>query len=182
MSSRFSLLLKYGAIISLPMILLSVIAYVFVIENSSIFEWMSIIVFIATIFIVQKMFVKEQYDDGATYSQLLGSTVIMLVFASFIMLIYSYLFYEYFAPDQIDRILQLAEDSLWEQGFSEKEIDQSMVYVSKINSPIGLSVMSLFSTFFQGFLIALIVGIVNKKKSGNSFDEVMKDVSENDEK
>lgn len=180
MSSKTNSIIKNGAIICVPMILLSVVSYVFTIEESKLFGWLTVLVFIATIYFVQRFYRTEVYDGSASYGQLLGGTMLMLLIASGIMLIFTFIFYKFIAPEQIDRILVLAEDNLYDKGLSDKEIEQSMVYISKFNSPVGLSIMALLSTIFQGFIFALIVSLFNKKKK-DAFAEVMKEVADNEE-
>ena len=180
MNAKINIVFKYGLIISLPMILLSVISHVFNIQDSRSYGWLGILIFIITIYFVQKMYRQEFYQGFASYGKLLGDTCLMLIFTSAMMFVYSFIFYKYISPEFIEKILLLAEDSLYDKNFSQPEIEQSMVYIKKINSPAGLSIMSFFSTYIQGFIIALIISIINKK-SKDAFSEAMKNIDETEE-
>ncbi len=180
MKSKSSIILKYGAIVSLPMILMSVIGYVFTIEASKSYGWLTVLVFLLTLFFVQKSFRQDFLEGFASYSKLLGNTMLMVVVASVIIFVYTLIFYKFVAPEQIDRMLELADEAMYNRGLKDHEIEQSLVYLRKMYTPILLSLMGLFATILQGFIITLIISIFNKR-SRDPFAEAMQDINEEEQ-
>ncbi|MBN2779224.1 MAG: DUF4199 domain-containing protein [Bacteroidales bacterium] len=182
MGQKFKIILTYGALISLPMILMSVIAFVFDITENKAFGWISMIVFIATIVLVQKMY-RDGYCEGfVSYGKLFGGTLLMVIVASLIMFFYTFVFYKLIAPEQIDKLLEIARVNLYEQeGMTSAQINQSYEYMTKyIFTPVSLSLTALLSTFGQGLVFSLITGIFLKRKA-DGFTEAMRDINETEE-
>ena len=174
MGKKFKTILTLGAIISLPMILMSVMAYVFNINENKWFGWLSFIVFIITIVLVQRHYRINFYEGFASYGKIFGGTLLMLLIASAIMFIYTFLFYQFIAPEQIAKMLDMAKINMYDQGLSSSQISKSIDFLTNyVFTPIALSITSLFSTFLQGLLIALITSIFTKKNA-DGFTEAMK--------
>jgi len=107
---------------------------------------------------------------------LLGGTMLMVLIASVIMFIYTYVFYEFIAPEQLDKMLNLAEANLYEQELSKAQIDSSLEMMKKyVLTPIALSIFTVFLTFILGFIVALISSAFIKKNT-DAFAEAMKGV------
>ncbi|MDD4148979.1 MAG: DUF4199 domain-containing protein [Bacteroidales bacterium] len=115
MGQKFKTILSYGAIISLPIILMSVIAYVFDINDNKAYGWISTIVFFVSIVIAQK-FYRDGFCQGyASYKKLFGGTLLIVIVVSLIMFFFTFVFYKYIAPEQIDKLLEVARGNLYEQ-------------------------------------------------------------------
>lgn len=176
MGNKFKTILILGAVISLPMILMSVMAYVFDMSESKSFGWISTAVFIVTIVFVQRYYRINFYEGFVSYGKLLGGTILMLVFASIIMFIYTFMFYQFIAPEQIAQMLEMAKINMYEQELSSSQISKSIDFMTNyVFTPIALSITSLFMTFIQGLLISLITSIFIKKNA-DGFTEAMKGV------
>ncbi|MDD2636209.1 MAG: DUF4199 domain-containing protein [Bacteroidales bacterium] len=179
MGKKFKTILSYGAAISLLMILMSVIAYVFDITDNKIFGWVSVLVFIASIVFVQKLYRDGFCEAYAPYKKLFGGTILMVIVAALIMFIYTFVFYKYVAPEQIDKLLEVARIDLYEQEtLTSTQINQSYEYLSKyVFTPLALSITTLLSTFAQGLIFSLITTIFMKSKAGG-FEDAMRGINE----
>lgn len=176
MGKKTKMILSLGAIISLPIILMSVIAYAFDLSDAKWFGWISMLVFVLSIVFVQRYYRNNFYGGYISYSKLLGGTMLMVLIASVIMFIYTYVFYEFIAPEQLDKMLNLAEANLYEQELSKAQIDSSLEMMKKyVLTPIALSIFTVFLTFIQGFIVALISSAFIKKNT-DAFAEAMKGV------
>lgn len=181
MGKKFTTILSYGAIISLPMILMSVFAYVFDISSNKAFGWVSFLVFIITIFFIQRHYRDNYYDGFVSYGKMLGGTLLMLIVASIVMFLYSYIFYGFIAPEQITKMIDAARIGMYEQELSNSQINKSMEYMAKyVFTPISLSLMGLFTTFGQGLIVSLLTSIFTKKIR-DGYSEAMKDIPETEE-
>jgi hypothetical protein len=119
MGKKTKMILSLGAIISLPIILMSVIAYAFDLSDAKWFGWISMLVFVLSIVFVQRYYRNNFYGGYISYSKLLGGTMLMVL--------------------------------------------------------IALSISTVFSTFIQGFIVALISSAYIKKNT-DAFAEAMKGV------
>jgi hypothetical protein len=119
MGKKTKMILSLGAIISLPIILMSVIAYAFDLSDAKWFGWISMLVFVLSIVFVQRYYRNDFYGGYISYSKLLGGTMLMVL--------------------------------------------------------IALSISTVFSTFIQGFIVALISSAFIKKNT-DAFAEAMKGV------
>ncbi|HNY44713.1 MAG: DUF4199 family protein [Bacteroidota bacterium] len=119
MGKKTKMILSLGAIISLPIILMSVIAYAFDLSDAKWFGWISMLVFVLSIVFVQRYYRNNFYGGYISYSKLLGGTMLMVL--------------------------------------------------------IALSISTVFSTFIQGFIVALISSAFIKKNT-DAFAEAMKGV------
>lgn len=173
MGKKTKMILSLGAIISLPIILMSVIAYAFDLSDAKWFGWISMLVFVLSIVFVQRYYRNNFYGGYISYSKLLGGTMLMVLIASVIMFIYTYVFYEFIAPEQLDKMLNLAEANLYEQELSKaRSLEMMKKYVL---TPIALSIFTVFLTFILGFIVALISSAFIKKNT-DAFAEAMKGV------
>jgi hypothetical protein len=119
MGKKTKMILSLGAIISLPIILMSVIAYAFDLSDAKWFGWISMLVFVLSIVFVQRYYRNNFYGGYISYSKLLGGTMLMVL--------------------------------------------------------IALSIFTVFLTFIQGFIVALISSAFIKKNT-DAFAEAMKGV------
>lgn len=176
MKNKLPLLISYGAVISIPMILMSVLIWVIDVNQNKAIGWISILVYAITIYFAQKHFRDQQNDGLISYGKLYGNTILMILFTAIIMGIYSFIFYKLIAPEEITKMLDMVKISLYDQNLPEDQIKKAYEYNEKyIMTPISLSIMDVFSTVFQGALISLITSIFIKKKP-DSFDEAMKEI------
>jgi len=92
------------------------------------------------------------------------------------------LLYKFIAPDQIEKMIQIAKVNLYEQeGLSSAQINKSIEFMTKhVFTPFALSLTALLSTFGQGLLLSLLTSIFLKKKA-DGFSEAMKDINEIEE-
>lgn len=177
MGKKFKVILAYGAVLSLPMILMSVMAYVFSINDSKSFGWISFVVFAASIVLIQLHYKKNFYDGFANYGKVLGGTVLMLIVTAVILLIYTFIFYKFVAPEVLANMLDMAILKMEEQqGISSTEITKVSAYLGNyVFTPIAMSLVTMATTFFQGLLISLISAIFTRKNN-DAFTEAMKDI------
>ncbi len=183
MGKKFKNILVYGLVLSLPMILMSVFAYVFDITENKAFGWVSVLVFIISIFFVQRHFRDNFYNGFAPYGKLFGSTLLIIIVSAIMMFAYTFIFYKFIAPEQITRLIDTAKISMYEQeGISSAQINKSIEYMTKyVFTPIAMSLMGFGATIGQGLIISLITTAINKKKKKDGFDAAMDEIGEVEE-
>lgn len=181
MNGNFKNYLSYGTVMIAPMILMSLIIWIFNLGQNKSIGWISILVFIITIFFVQKHFRDNVYDGFISYGKLYGKTLLMLLFGAVIMGIYTYVFYKWIAPEELTKMLDMVKIQLYEQELPESQLKQAYEYNEKyIMIPGSMAFFSVITTVFQGVIIALITGIFVKKKA-DSYTEFMKELKTEEE-
>lgn len=177
MRNKFKIITTLGAAISLSMILMSVMAYVFDMNQNKYLGWINFVVIIVVIVLAQRYYRENFYGGFASYGKILGASVLMLLIASAVMFIYTFVFYKFIAPEALVKMLEMAEINMYDQELSNAAISKSVDVMEKfVFTPLALSASTLFLTFFQGLVISLISSIFIKKNA-DGFTEAMRDIN-----
>ncbi len=176
MNKKLKTILRLGAILSLVIILISALSYVFDLNKIKWLDLLNSLIFIFCIVLVQKYYRNNFYDGFITYSKMLGGTLLILLVSSFIRFIYTFLFYKFIAPEQIAKMLNEAEINMFDTDLTESQINSSVSFLKNyIFTPISISITTTLMTFLQGFFIALISSIFTKKNP-DAYSEAMRGV------
>lgn len=88
---------------------------------------------------------------------------LLVLFAGIVLGIYTFLFFQYFDPSQLEQIWKMAEDRMLDQGLTDEQIDQAMGFSKMFMTPIAISISGLLSMVFWGTVFSLISSIFIKK-------------------
>lgn len=161
---------------SIPTIIMSVFSYAFSFKGTAA-NWTSIIILAVTIFFIQKHYLKNYYNGFASYAKLFTGTLLMTCVSAIIVSCFTFIFYTLIAPEQIEQMLQLAKNNLYENNIPDDQIEIAFEYSKMFMTPIALSLFALLGNVLQATIINLITSAINQKK-GNGFNEAMKNISE----
>lgn len=168
----------YGAITGMSFIILSLVLYVFNLENQTVAQWLNYAIIIAGIWLGNKNFRDKMNFGNLTYGKSLGSGVLISLFSSIIFAFYTFVFFKIIDPGSIEKIYEVAEQSMMKQGtMSEKDIEMAMEVTKKMMTPFSMSIFVILGFVFWGFLFSLIISIFVKKK-GNPYDEAMRETEQ----
>jgi len=136
--------------------------------------WINYLTFI--ILIIGIIFGTKNYRDKycggfLSYGRCLGSGAIISIIVGVIMAVFTYLFYQYFDPSELQKIIEAAEQNMLDKGMTDEQIDQAMAFSRKFMSPAGMSVSLIFGLAFWGTIFSLIIAIF-LKKNDDSFNAV----------
>jgi Protein of unknown function (DUF4199) len=129
--------------------------------------------FIVQIFIL--FFLVRSYRDNylygyITFGKALGAGVIICLYYSIIMAIFSYILYKFIDTGLINKMLAMSEDAGLKKGLSQEQIDLGMKFTRKIMTPPVLSFFSLLFGVFFGTIMSLIVAIFVRKEGNPLID------------
>ena len=161
--------LVYGLLTGGAYILASLLFYSLDVDPGSKVQYLTFLILIAGIIMGIKQFRDKHSGGFLSYVRCLGTGVVISVVVGIIMAIYVYLFFSYFDPGQLEKMAEMAEQRLVDQGLTDEQIDQAMVMTRKFMNPVFSAIMSIFSMAFWGTIISLIVSIF-LKKNDESFD------------
>jgi hypothetical protein len=162
---RDNLAIEYGTYIGI-----AAIVYFFVINfmglstNKSIGA-ISYLLLLGGLFLVVKKVKEVRFNGVITFGQAYGVAFKSAVFASILVGIFTYMFYQFIDPDAINQILEVSEQEMYKQGqLSEEQIEQSLKLVAKFTTPVPLAVTTFFSYTIIGALLALIPSAILRTK------------------
>ncbi len=154
--------LYYGFLTGIAMILLTLIIYF---ANLSTAKWVAYIgyfILLSGIILGTKAFRDEFRGGFISYGTALGFGTLTIFFASIISGVFSYVFYQFIAPDALTQLKEAAEIRMLEMNpnATDQEIDLALRFVS----PGLMTFTSIISYTFVGFVLSLITSAFMKKK------------------
>ncbi len=172
--------MNFGAIVGLAFIVYAVILFLFGLENSTTAGYINYLILIVGIFVGTKQF-RDNFNNGLiTYANALGSGTSIAFFASLILALYMYVFVTVIDPDAIDKMRVLAEERFLDKGMPDDQIEKAMEMNQKFMTPAFLSLMTVPTFTFFGFLFSLVTSAILKKE-GDPFQADMQQIENNEE-
>ncbi|HRH67422.1 MAG TPA: DUF4199 domain-containing protein [Bacteroidia bacterium] len=123
--------------------------------------WLLLIVFIV---LGIKSYRDQDLGGHIGYGKSLGTGVLISIFGSIISGAFTLIFFMFIAPEMIQKILDMSQQQLMDQGMSEDQITIAMEWTRKFMTPTWLFIGSVLGTTFMGFLLSLIISIFMKKE------------------
>ncbi len=170
-SSLFKSSLIPGVYLGIALILGSVIFYVTGNPFSKAASWLSYAIMIAGVVLAQLSY-RKSLGGAMTYGQALGCGVMVMVFASVISSIYSFLLFKVIDPSLQEQFRLFTEEQIISQGkVPEEQLDMAVNMATKFQTPVMMLVMGIFGGAFIGLIISLITSIFTQKKPLEDFSE-----------
>lgn len=115
---------------------------------------------------------RDNYLHGIiTYGQSVGAGVIIYLYYSIIMAVFSYLLYTVIDPDLTGRMIAFVEEQLRASGrIPEESIETTMRIQKKFLQPEITAPFSILSNMFYGVVLSLIAAIFTKKEGNPLID------------
>jgi hypothetical protein len=156
--------LKYGLILGLVSIVFSVLIYMFDLTFATWTIFPSLLLSVIVLFLLQRSY-RDTYNNGfITYGKSLGVGVIIFIYASVIIAIYTYLLYTVIDPGMVDKQMAMAADKMVAKGIPEEAMDTALKMQEKMLKPWIITLMGIFTTVFYGFILSLISSIFVAKQ------------------
>lgn len=99
-----------------------------------------------------------------SYGKSLGTGVLISVFGGVVTGAFTLLLFLLIAPEMTQKILDMTQQRLVEQGMPEDQIAMAMEYTRKFMTPTWLFIFSILGSAFMGFIFSLIISIFMKKE------------------
>ncbi|MCD4747360.1 MAG: DUF4199 domain-containing protein [Bacteroidales bacterium] len=163
--------LNYGLIISVLVILLTLLLYVFDLSLNKYLDSLNYIILLLGIIWGIKTY-RDKYLNGyITYGKSFSTGFIIGLYASIIFGIFSFIFYKFLGADIILQILERSEEAAIERmpDISDEQLEITMSFTKKFTSPVMLAVSNFVLFTFFSAIFSLFVSIFIKKED-NSID------------
>jgi len=168
-ASLFRNSLNFGLYTSAGFIVISMLFYALDVDRTGWINYLTFIILIIGIIIGTKSFRDKNCGGYLSYGRSLGSGVIISLVVGVIMAVFTFLFYQYFDPSELQKIVEIAEQNMADQGLTDDQIEQAMSFSKMFMSPVGMSVSMVFGMAFWGTIFSLIIAIF-LKKNDDSFN------------
>lgn len=161
-SGMFMPALQYGFLTAIALIALTLFIYFAGMITVKWTSWIGYGILLAGIMIATVAYRNEHRGGFINYGTALGFGTLTIFFASLITAIFTFIFYKFLAPDALAQVKAAAEVQILETNpnIGDQELDLAMRFVS----PVLMSITTVFSYTFLGFVISLITSAVLKKK------------------
>jgi hypothetical protein len=176
-NSVFKPALNYGLMLGLAIIIIAVLLFIFNLHLKSYTNYIYYVFIIAFLIWGVKSYRDNSLNGVISYGKALGFSTIIVLIASLIFGIYSYLLISIIDPDYIEKMLALAEEKLLKQGIPDDQIEMGLSLQKKMMFPFLMSFFSFLGMMFWGFIIALITSAFLKKE-GDPYQNAMQDIDE----
>jgi len=162
-SSLWKIALNWGVIMGIVLIIYNLIMYFLDLSLEQWVGWVSYIFMIGVIVLATINYRDKELGGVITYGQALGFGVMVVLFASVIQAIYTYLFMTFIDPEFVNKILAMTEEKMIEQGIPEDQIEMGLAMQKKFMSPIIMSLITIPASVFFGLIFSLITSAFLKK-------------------
>jgi len=166
--------LTNGLILALVGIVYSLVMYFLDLTFNRVQGLVFVLIELALLIYLLKSYRDNFLHGQITYGQSVGAGVVILLYYSIIMALFTYILYTVIDSGLVDKQLAFTEDLMVKKGAPQAAIDAGMAIQKKIIRPGIIAPLSIFGNMIWGVIISLIVGIFIRKE-GNP----MEDTTEN---
>ena len=155
--------LKYGIIGGFVLIVLSLIAYLLDMSESSIIRVLQFAILVVIVVVAIKAHRDNDLNGTMSYGRGLGVGTLTALFASLVVAVYMFIFLNFIDTGFIDEQIENSRREMIERDMSDEEIEQAMNMTKMFLSPVWLTVITVITNTFFGFITALIASAFIKK-------------------
>jgi hypothetical protein len=151
-------------------IVYSLVIYFFDLTLNKIQPYVFIVIQIVVLFFLLKSY-RDTFKHGMiTYGEALGAGVIIFLYYSVIMAVFTYIQFAIIDPGLTDKILGAAEEVMVKKGYPQAQIDAGMAIQAKIMKPAIIAPLSILGSMFRGLIMSLIIGAFIRKEGNPLVD------------
>ena len=159
--------LGYGALLGVALIIYSLLLYVLDLQENRALGFLSFVILLAGILLVQLNYRKKYMGGLLPYSKAFLVGLLSAIFASILVGIYTYIFFKYIDPNAMAEMAQRAEQELLKQGRTDAEIDMTMSWMKKFQTAGWYTTWAVIANIFVGAILSLLTAIFVKKEDMN---------------
>jgi hypothetical protein len=163
--SQLKVAMNYGTLYGLAGVALTLLFYFLGVDlQSRIPQVINYAILITFISMGIKSYRDEDLGGFISYGKSLGTGTLIGLFGGIISAIFIVIFFNYIAPEMIQKILDSSQQKLAEKGMSDEQIEQAISITRMFMKPVWLFLFSILGSTFAGFLFSLIISIFTKKE------------------
>ena len=166
--------LTYGLGLSGILILLELLFYSLDIDRESKIRWVSIILVIGAMVLGVKSYRDTDLKGFITYGNSVSLSFLIGLYSAVVVSIFMFFMTKYIDPGMIEMIIEQGEEKILNGNpdISDQEYEMAMTMVTKMATPLMITIWTLVGVAFQSIIVALIISIFMKKKD-DSLDAII---------
>jgi len=162
--------LTNGLILGLIGIVYTLVMYFMDLTINKIQGYVFLLILIVALFFLLKSY-RDNYLHGyMTYGQAVGAGVVIFLYYSIIMAIFTYILYAIIDTGLIDKQLAAAEELMAKRGLPQEAMDAGLKVQKKMMKPEIMAPLGIFGNMLYGVIMSLIVAIFVKKEGNPLID------------
>jgi len=156
--------LYYALLTGIALILSHLILYIAGIHQDTSGQIISMVIFIAAIVVVQLDFRNKKLGGFISYGKAVKIGFLSILFASFIVAIYMFIYLSYINPGEMAQRLIDAQQEVYNYGMSPEQEASQLSLQEKIHTPLTYAIFTIAGYAVMGIIVALITAIFVKKE------------------
>jgi hypothetical protein len=164
--SNFKVALNHGLFLGVALVLFSLLMYVIGVAMDSKIQWISYVIMIAGLVLAIKQW-RDKYNNGfLTYGQAFSNGFLTILVSGIISSIWILLFFGVIAPGEIEKMMEIAEENMYESqpNMSDEQIEMALKYSRMFMSPVWMAVWGFIGNIVVGAVLSAIIAIFMKKE------------------
>jgi len=162
--------LTNGLILGLIGIVYALVMYFLDLTFNRVQGYIFLLILIVTLFYLIKSY-RDNYMHGyITYGQAVGAGVVIFLYYSLIMAVFTYILYAVIDTGLVAKQLAFTEELMAKRGMPQEAMDIAMNFQKKLIKPGIIAPLSIFNSMLTGVIMSLIVAIFVKRE-GNPLIE-----------
>lgn len=162
--------LTNGLILALAGIAVSLILYFLDLTLNKTAGYINIPIQLILLYFLLKSYRDNFMHGQITYGQAVGAGVVIFLYASILLAIYTYILWAVIDPELVKKSLAISEDAMVKRGLPQATIDASMAFTAKIMKPGFMVIVSIFGTMFAGVIYSLLASVFVRKEGNPLID------------
>ncbi len=157
---------NFGVLISAAVIFFSLLVYIADLSSNSVIRYFSYVLILVGLFYTSKIY-RDKYLGGfITFQNSFSVAFIAGIISSVFLSIFTYIFFTYIGPEEIDEMMKIAEEKMIDSNpeMSDDELDMAMNISKKMMTPVWMTIWALLGNAFFSAIFALIISIFVKKE------------------
>lgn len=162
--------LTNGLILGLAGILYSLVVYFLDLSFNQYQGYVFMAIEIGLLFFLLKSYRDNIMHSQITYGQSFGAGVVICLYYSIIMAVFTYVLYTVIDTELLSKQLAFTEEMMIKKGIPQASIDAGMAIQAKIMKPAIMAPFSILGNLMAGTVISLLVSIFIRKEGNPLVD------------
>jgi hypothetical protein len=162
-ASKSSTVFTYGLYFGIASILFSLITFYGGLMGNKVFSLLGYVLYPVFIFLGIKYYKDKENGGFLKYGTGLGVGVLTSVVSGVVSALFTYVFFTFIDPAKHTELIAIVQEKQLQGGVSEAQLEQMGGIMSKMMSPLMMSVFVIIGTLFWGFIFSLIIAAILKK-------------------
>jgi hypothetical protein len=162
--------LTSGLILGLAGVVYSLVIWFLDLSTNKVQGFIFIAIEAVILFFLLKSY-RDSYKNGyITFGESVGAGVIISLYYSIIIAVFTYILFAFIDPGLIDKQLAMAEEAMQKKGLPQASIDTALEMQKKFMKPAFMAPFAIIGQMLWGVVLSLIISIFVRKEGNPLID------------